>query len=71
MPIEQNQFLHASVPIRLGIAVLLIAAGLLNKDSMDERGWWTHVGFAVWDGVGALWLGWYLGRWDGRCPGVM
>ncbi|KAJ6262213.1 hypothetical protein Dda_3018 [Drechslerella dactyloides] len=68
MPIEQNQFLHASVPIRLAVAILLFTAAAANRRTMDEKGWKVHIGFGLWDGVGALWLGWYLGRWDGRIP---
>ncbi|KAK6341004.1 hypothetical protein TWF696_009316 [Orbilia brochopaga] len=68
VPIEQNQFLHASVPVRLAVAVLLFTAGAVNRRKMDEKGWRVHVGFGLWDGIGALWLGWYLGRFDGRVP---
>ncbi|KAK6363619.1 hypothetical protein TWF730_001043 [Orbilia blumenaviensis] len=67
VPIEQNQFLHASVPIRLGVATLLATSAVVNQKDMDDKSWRTHVGFALWDGIGALWLGWYLGRWDGQC----
>ncbi|KAF3913718.1 hypothetical protein AA313_de0205067 [Arthrobotrys entomopaga] len=68
VPVEQNQFLHASVPVRLLIAVLLATAGTVNRGIIDYKSWRTHIGFALWDGVGALWLGWYLNAWDGRCP---
>ncbi|KAK6515452.1 hypothetical protein TWF506_007787 [Arthrobotrys conoides] len=67
VPIEQNQFLHASVPVRLAIATLLATSAVVNRKDMDDKSWRTHVGFALWDGIGALWLGWYLDRWDGRC----
>ncbi|KAK6499646.1 hypothetical protein TWF481_010009 [Arthrobotrys musiformis] len=66
VPIEQNQFLHASVPVRLVIATLLATSAMVNAKDMDDKSWRTHVGFAAWDGIGAVWLGWYLGRWDGR-----
>ncbi|KAF3921413.1 hypothetical protein ABW21_db0201826 [Orbilia brochopaga] len=66
VPVEQNQFLHASVPVRLGVAVLLLTAAAVNRRKMDQKGWRVHIGFGIWDAAGALWLGWYLGRWDGR-----
>ncbi|KAF3931035.1 hypothetical protein ABW20_dc0103750 [Dactylellina cionopaga] len=68
VPIEENQFLHASVPVRLLIAVLLATAAVVNQKIMDEKSWRAHVGFALWDGLGALWLGWYLNSWDGKLP---
>ncbi|KAK6541380.1 hypothetical protein TWF694_007193 [Orbilia ellipsospora] len=68
VPIQQNQFLYASVPVRLFIAVLLASAGTINRRIIGEKSWRTHMGFALWDGAGALWLGWYLGTWDGKCP---
>jgi hypothetical protein len=69
MPVEQNQFLYASVPVRMVVGCTLALTALLNGGKMSREGWRTHVAFAVYDGLGAVWLGWYLGRWDGRCPG--
>ncbi|EPS40384.1 hypothetical protein H072_5808 [Dactylellina haptotyla CBS 200.50] len=70
VPIEQNQFLYASVPVRLLIAVLLATSAIVNQKAFDAKSWRTHIGFALWDGIGALWLGWHLNRWDGRCPSI-
>jgi len=69
VPIEQNQFLYASVPVRFLVSATLALAALLNGGKMSKEGWRTHVGFAIYDTLGATWLGWYLGKWDGRCPG--
>jgi hypothetical protein len=68
MPIEENQWLHASVPVRI---ILASAAGLklfLNR-SMTEDGRKEMIGVLLYDGLGGLFLGWQLGRWDGRIPG--
>ncbi|KAF9883874.1 hypothetical protein FE257_002717 [Aspergillus nanangensis] len=69
MPVEENQFLHASVPIRLALAVGLGGNVLLRgRKGMSEEGFWEFVALAVLDGVGAVWLGFYLGRFDGMVP---
>ncbi|KAF3939268.1 hypothetical protein ABW19_dt0206650 [Dactylella cylindrospora] len=70
VPVEENQFLHASVPVRLFVAALLATSAIVNRSTMDGKSRRTHIGFALWDGVGALWLGWYLNNWSGRLPSV-
>jgi len=64
-PMEENVFLYASVPVRLILAgVSLIRALALSKLESKEKN--NLIGIAVWDGLGALVLGWYLGEWRGK-----
>lgn len=68
MPIEENQFLHATVPIRVVIVALLLSTLVLRGGEMSTEGWWEYLGLVVWDGIGAVGLGLYLGSWDSRIP---
>jgi uncharacterized membrane protein len=61
MPIEENQFIHASAPVRMAIGVLSAFAALTGRG--DKKLLW---GTALWDGLGGVLLGWQLGRYDGR-----
>ena len=72
MPIEQNQFLYATVPVRIILAC--VAAGRLilngrdgNLSTDDKR---NLLVVAVYDGLGAVALGLWLGTFDGRVPGT-
>jgi hypothetical protein len=65
MPISENQFLHASVPVRVALGV--VAAGRAATGPREEGA--TLWGIALYDGVGGLLLGWWLGRWNGRVVG--
>ncbi|PGH27187.1 hypothetical protein AJ80_01144 [Polytolypa hystricis UAMH7299] len=65
MPVEQNQFLHASVPVRLILAAL--AALKLPTAWASDRNPLLVV--ALYDGLGALWLGYSLGIYNGRIAG--
>ena len=67
MPISQNQFLHASVPVRVALAV--VAAGRAIVGGPRDKEWGSLWIVAVYDGLGGLVLGWMLGRWDGRVSG--
>lgn len=64
-PMEENAFLYASVPVRLILAgvALLRALGISKLEKKEKN---NLIGIAVWDGFGALVLGWYLGEWSGR-----
>ncbi|KAL5340562.1 hypothetical protein BJX70DRAFT_396547 [Aspergillus crustosus] len=67
MPIDENQFLYASVPIRLCVSGMMLAHLLLRgRTGMSESGFWEFVAFAMLDGGSAMGLGLYLGRFDGR-----
>ena len=65
-PIDKNQFLYASVPVRMILAgmaaIKLLLAG--NTMSMDQwKNFWVVV---LYDGIGGFLLGWWLGTWSGR-----
>lgn len=71
MPIEENQFLHVSVPIRLGLAAGFVGNLLLRgRQGMSEEGFWEFLTLTVVDVVGSVWLGVYLGSFDGRVPAL-
>jgi hypothetical protein len=66
VPIAENQFLHASVLLRLITSVLLALKYWSERRSMSEDGKREFLWMAVYDGALGLILGWQLGRWDGR-----
>ncbi|KAL2784570.1 hypothetical protein BJX66DRAFT_316472 [Aspergillus keveii] len=70
MPIAENQWLHASVPIRLWISAMLIGNVLLRRKTMSREGYWEFLMLGVMDGVSAFALGNFLGRFDGRVPSL-
>lgn len=68
VPIEENQFLYASAPVRVLLAVL---AGLkwlsISKESARlYRKRNILLGISIYDGIGGLVLGWYLGTFSGK-----
>jgi hypothetical protein len=72
MPVAQNQFLYASVPIRLTLGAL--AGGKLLLERMrgygiSAPGRRELVGILIYDLVGAVGLGWWLGTWKGKVRG--
>jgi hypothetical protein len=67
MPVEENQWLYASVPVRLVLgALLLVRVGIGRGLTAAEKRSLLNLG--LYDGFGALVLGWWLGRFDGRLP---
>ncbi|KDQ16225.1 hypothetical protein BOTBODRAFT_30946 [Botryobasidium botryosum FD-172 SS1] len=69
MPIEENQWLHASVPVRI---ILALVAGLklaIGGPALGRGATRELMTTLVYDGIGGLVLGWWLGRWDGRVSG--
>jgi hypothetical protein len=71
MPIEQNVFIHASVPVRLILAALAAVKVIVGGNGVgrsEKRQLWI---VALYDGGGALVLGWWLGVWDGRVVGLV
>jgi hypothetical protein len=64
--IVENQFLHASVPLRLMASVLLALKYWSERRSMNEEGKREFLWVVAYDGSLSLILGWQLGRWDGR-----
>ena len=69
VPIVENQFLHASVPLRLLMSVLLPTKYWSEKGTVSEEAEKEFLFVATHDGVLGLFLGWQLGRWDGRVAG--
>ncbi|PKX89327.1 uncharacterized protein P174DRAFT_516003 [Aspergillus novofumigatus IBT 16806] len=69
MPIEENQWLHVTVPIRLFVSTALGVNLLLRARRMSEEGFWEFLALGVTDFVGAVMLGWELGRFDGMVLG--
>ncbi|KAH9218263.1 hypothetical protein DL95DRAFT_385669 [Leptodontidium sp. 2 PMI_412] len=72
MPIEQNQFLFATVPVRIILACMAAARLFLDGSrgslSSDDRR--SLMVVAGYDGLGAVALGWWLGTFGGRVPGL-
>ena len=68
MPIEENQFLHASAPIRVFLASLagikLLTISRENTRLSKKRN--ALLGVLLYDGLGGLVLGWYLGTFSGK-----
>lgn len=69
MPIEENQWLHVTVPIRLFVSTALGVNLLFRGRRMSEGGFWEFFALGVTDFVGAVMLGWELGRFDGMVSG--
>lgn len=69
MPIAENQFLHASVPVRMILAGISGLRLLFARKSLGGTARRELLQVLLYDGIGGFLLGWYLGRWDGRIPG--
>jgi hypothetical protein len=68
MPIEENQWLHASVPVRLLLASFLILRALIGNGltKAEKR---SLLNLGIYDGLGGAVLGFWLGSWNGRLAG--
>ncbi|KAJ7761824.1 hypothetical protein B0H16DRAFT_1530662 [Mycena metata] len=69
MPIASNQFLHASAPIRVVLAFLAGFKWFMTRDMGNRRVYTKRnvmLGVFLYDGLGGLLLGWYLGTLSGR-----
>ncbi|KAJ6545357.1 hypothetical protein B0H19DRAFT_1266806 [Mycena capillaripes] len=68
MPIAENQFLHASAPVRVSLALLAglkwLTIGAENARLYKKRN--VLLGVLLYDGLGGLLLGWYLGTFSGK-----
>lgn len=77
MPIAENQFLHASVPVRLILALLAgframrvpPRQGSGQNDALTKERQ-NLLGIMVYDGLGGLLAGWMLDSWNGRVSHV-
>ncbi|KAF2429823.1 hypothetical protein EJ08DRAFT_260534 [Tothia fuscella] len=65
MPLEENQFIAASVPIRLGLSALMASVCWIHRQSMSDSGFWELLALSALDASAAIQLGFRLGRWDG------
>jgi hypothetical protein len=68
MPISENQFLHASVPVRMGLAITAGLRLLLMKDVMSTDGVNQMLFVLLYDGLGGALCGYELGNFSGRIP---
>ncbi|KAF2810263.1 uncharacterized protein BDZ99DRAFT_476446 [Mytilinidion resinicola] len=73
MPLEQNQVVHASVPIRLGLAGIMFGVcAVKGRKGMSEEGFWELIALGVFDVVGSVVVALSLGPggvWDGKVRG--
>ncbi len=65
MPIEDNQFLHASVPIRF-VLIAIAAYRALAMGGLKPAQKKELLGLVAWDGMGAIVTGYYLGTFWGK-----
>ena len=68
MPIEQNQLLHATVPLRFCTSAIMCWTWLRNRKNLTQDGVGEFLGTAVYDLVSTVALGWWLGTFSGRVP---
>jgi hypothetical protein len=69
MPVEDNQWLHVSVPVRLLLSMSLCANVLFRgREAMSREGFFEFLTLGVLDLVGALVLGQELGTFSGIVP---
>jgi len=70
MPFEENQFIAASIPVRIFLSTLMLSVCVVHRKQMSGSGFWELIGLAVLDGSAGIWLGNILGRWDGMVRGA-
>jgi hypothetical protein len=69
MPIEDNQWLHTSVPVRLLLSGSLCTHVLFRgREAMSREGFFEFLTLGILDLVGALVLGHELGTFSGIIP---
>jgi hypothetical protein len=68
MPIAENHFLHASVPVRVLLA-LVAASRLLLFKNVSSAGRNEMLFVFLYDGFGGLLCGWQLDNFTGRVLG--
>lgn len=67
VPMEQNAFLHASIPVRLALAALAVTR-MLFVPGLSKAGRSDMLIVLLIDGVGAMAVGWNIGNFTGRLP---
>ena len=70
MPVEKNQFLYMTVPVRLVLAVCAGLRLLVDGRGMSAEGRREMAGILVYDAISVMVLGWWLGEggFSGRPP---
>lgn len=69
MPMHENSFLYASAPVRVLLAGLAGLKVLLAGNSLSKEAKREFLGLLLYDGIGGLLVGWWLGTFRGRIPG--
>ncbi|KAF2668581.1 hypothetical protein BT63DRAFT_362951, partial [Microthyrium microscopicum] len=67
MPIAQNQFLHASVPVRILLALVAGLKMVVDKNITQSARNEMLLVF-LYDGIGGLVCGWQLENFSGKVP---
>jgi hypothetical protein len=68
MPLHQNAFLYASVPVRMILATIAGLKLLQLGPTVSETGRAELLTVLLYDGIGGAVVGWFLGTWSGRIP---
>jgi hypothetical protein len=71
MPIEENQIIAASIPVRLGLVCAIAGISVLHRKTMSKSGFWELICLSIVDGGSAIALGVQLGTWDGIVQGAV
>lgn len=66
---EENQFLYASVPVRMILAGLMGVKVLIGGEALGDQERKRLIMLSMYDGLGAVALGVWLGAFGGRVPG--
>ncbi|OCK75301.1 hypothetical protein K432DRAFT_386292 [Lepidopterella palustris CBS 459.81] len=70
VPVAENQWLHASVPVRFCLSVLFFGRlAVSGRQEFSTEGYWELVGLGLIDLIGSISVGMTLGKWDGRVEG--
>jgi len=70
LPLHQNVFLYASVPVRMILATVAGLKLLQVGPEISSTGRTELLSVLLYDGIGGIILGWFLGSWSGRIPGT-
>lgn len=69
MPMHENAWLYASVPVRMFYGTLGGIKYALSRHRMSKDARNEFLGLLIYDGLGGLHLGYWLGTWSGKLPG--
>ncbi len=65
-PVEENQWLAASAPVRILLAILAATMLVVKRDSIRKETRNLLMAIAIYDAVGGAITGWWLGNNSGR-----